>query len=369
MSGQNFLASIKKDMSIAPYFRPSSPAPVAPDGVGFGEAIGRTSAAMAGRVYLETFYAVLSEGGFWLKGSLHTGQGGRPAAPHHRQWHNARNAYRRYRQRPLVGERIHLRFGGQWHACTTDREGLFELFLPAIGMETPTEATQVEVGWNGHTLGAPVFQVSAPQRVVVSDIDDTLLHSYATKPLKGARHLVLRNALNRRPVSGAAAFLRRLQSGDRGAPSPSHPVFYLSNSEWNLWSLLVEFFRHHHFPAGPLLLRDHRVRMRHLLQGARRHVRTHKQQKLDILQQLFPKARMVLLGDSGQRDPLVFWRFQYKHPHRVEAVVIRKAGDQRRRQQVQALALEAQRRKWPWFLVEHFHQALALPEQWVEKQE
>jgi phosphatidate phosphatase APP1 len=81
-----------------------------------------------------------------------------------------------------------------------------------------------------------------------------VLQSSVTNFLKMARMVLLGNAHTRLPFEGVAAFYRALQRGASGGEF--NPIFYVSNSPWNLYDLLEDFMDVHGVPAGPLFLRD-----------------------------------------------------------------------------------------------------------------
>ena len=69
-----------------------------------------------------------------------------------------------------------------------------------------------------------------------------------------AKLTLLHNAHTRLPFEGVAGFYQALQRGRDG--EAYNPVFYVSNSPWNLYDLLEDFLDVHGIPRGPLLLRD-----------------------------------------------------------------------------------------------------------------
>mgnify|MGYP003133619140 FL=1 len=85
---------------------------------------------------------------------------------------------------------------------------------------------------------------------VISDIDDTILHTGVTSFLKLRllKNSLLTNAYNRIPLKGAAEFYQKLHTGRDG--TPNNPIFYLSNSPWNLYEYLKLFLDHNAFPKG-----------------------------------------------------------------------------------------------------------------------
>jgi phosphatidate phosphatase APP1 len=116
------------------------------------------------------------------------------------------------------------------------------------------------------------------------------------------------------PFRGVAAFYRALQQGSSG--SENNPVFYVSKSPWNLYTLLLDFFKIHGIPPGPLLLRDFGD---HLLFSKD----NHKIKSIELILNLYPHLQFILIGDSGEQDPEIYSYIVNKHPDRILVIYIR----------------------------------------------
>jgi phosphatidate phosphatase APP1 len=110
-------------------------------------------------------------------------------------------------------------------------------------------------------------------------------------------------------------------------------VFYVSNSPWNLYDLLEDFLDVHGIPRGPLLLRDWSPRT--TLKAGEAHKLAAIQQLLDA----YPGLPVVLIGDSGERDPEIYRQVVLRHPGRVLAVYVRDVAPERHAD-VRAIAAE-----------------------------
>jgi hypothetical protein len=73
---------------------------------------------------------------------------------------------------------------------------------------------------------------------VISDIDDTIIQTGATRLWQAARSVLLGTAHTRLPFPGVAPFYRALESGPDG--QAALPFFYVSSSPWNLYDVLLE---------------------------------------------------------------------------------------------------------------------------------
>src|SRR5690606_36461756 len=75
---------------------------------------------------------------------------------------------------------------------------------------------------------------------VISDIDDTIVHTGLTSRFKWKvlKNTVFKPAEKRIQLQGAAAFYEKLKNGKSG--NDGNPIFYVSHSPWNLY-LYLEF--------------------------------------------------------------------------------------------------------------------------------
>ncbi|WP_294642870.1 App1 family protein [uncultured Aureimonas sp.] len=152
---------------------------------------------------------------------------------------------------------------------------------------------------------------------VISDIDDTIIHTGAFKMLRHWRIVTANSPEARTAFPGVSEFYRALCDGAAGPQT--NPVFYVSSSPWNLSDIFERFMAQKNIPAGPMLLRS-------LSDDAlgwllRRH-RSHKDRAIDDLMADYPGLGFVLIGDSGQKDATVYAAAVERHPGRVLAVHI-----------------------------------------------
>jgi phosphatidate phosphatase APP1 len=153
--------------------------------------------------------------------------------------------------------------------------------------------------------------------VVISDIDDTLLHSNISNKLHQLRTLMFTVMEKRRAVEETQRLIRRLK--DAGAET-----FYLSNSEQNLYPLIYRFLRHNQFPEGPLFLKQWRTVRDFVMRNKNRDRNAHKLGTLENLMRIFPERRFILVGDNTQHDLFIYLQTAQKFPKQIKHVVIRK---------------------------------------------
>ena len=258
-------------------------------------------------------------------------------------WKNILNMARRFASDEVAGARLRASFQGLQVETTADVEGFFELrfqlpepldgaagwYRIELDLLSPPSPCGGRVRSTGHVLVPHGARFG-----VISDLDDTVVHSNATNVLKMAWIVVLNNAHTRFPFEGVAAFYRALQVGaDERA---SNPIFYVSSSPWNIYDMLVDFLNVHGVPPGPLFLKDWSLRV----------LGKHRDYKTGVIRRLlstYEDLPFVLIGDSGEEDPEIYLQAVREHPGRIRAVYIRDVTSVERDAEVKALAGEARK--------------------------
>ena len=251
---------------------------------------------------------------------------------------NLRNMFRRFESDEVPGALVAARAGRAEVRVRADEEGYFDVALdlpdppaePRVWEPVDLELLEPTAkGGIGHATGQVLVPRGA-QYAVISDLDDTVLHSHATSLWQMAKLTLLHNAHTRLPFEGVAGFYQALQRGRDG--EAYNPVFYVSNSPWNLYDLLEDFLDVHGIPRGPMFLRDWSLRT--LKAGA-----VHKLAAIEGLLECYPGLQVVLVGDSGERDPEIYRQVVLRHPGRVLAVYVRDVAPERH-DAVRAIAAE-----------------------------
>ncbi|HZA13325.1 MAG TPA: phosphatase domain-containing protein [Myxococcaceae bacterium] len=274
-------------------------------------------------------------------------------------WRNLRVTVRRFGSEEIPDARLLARLGRASIELRTDDEGFFQGRLePLQPLEHGWHDVELELvdsiaGGEGLRAAAPVLvPPSDAEFAVVSDIDDTIVHSAVTNRLRMIRIVLFQNARTRSPFPGVGAFYRALKLGPRG--SSANPLFYVSKSPWNLYDLLLAFFELHKIPRGPIFLRD-----LSLLEAPSQALGTgqDKLTRIRMLMATYPALPFVLVGDSGQKDPEIYRQIALEHPERVRAIYIRDVTSARREREVRALAEDIRSHRVPLVLARETLQA------------
>jgi phosphatidate phosphatase APP1 len=263
-------------------------------------------------------------------------------------WQNLGRMAGRFYSDEVPGARVKVSFPGGEHVVTADEEGYFECwfdpqppFADAAGGWHTVRAELVEPaeGDAPIAIDAPVLvPPSTAAYGVISDLDDTVVRTDATRTLRMARNVLMANARTRVPFPGVAAFYRALAAGASGAAG--NPVFYVSSSPWNLYDLLTEFLELQAIPRGPLMLRDWGIGSGEGGEGGHA---GHKLAAIRRIMGMYPHLPFILIGDSGQEDPEIYHRVVHQYPDRVLAVYVRNVTPTPlRKEHIRALAAEVE---------------------------
>lgn len=279
----------------------------------------------------------------------------RPASPDDSRLVNLFRALRRFETDEVPGAEVELRLADASVRVTTGPEGYFEAELePSVPLPPEGGWHPVEVDLlappGREVLVQPARALVPPasaRLIVVSDLDDTVIHTDATNLLKMARNVVLGNARTRMPFAGVAPFYRALALGGAASRTtgdgdpPTNGLFYVSSSPWNLYGTLVDFLELNGIPASPLFLRDWGLTENQLFAASHGE---HKSRAIGELLALYPDRDFVLVGDSGQEDPEIYSRAVAEHPDRIAAIYIRNLplADVERPEAVRRLAAEVE---------------------------
>ncbi|MDP0491098.1 MAG: DUF2183 domain-containing protein [Verrucomicrobiota bacterium JB023] len=239
-------------------------------------------------------------------------------------WTNLKNTYRRWESDEVPHVPVTISYRGEEVRVESDDEGYFEATLSAeIEGEGKTAWAQaksrVETEEGSVEALHDVLEVSGDARFgVISDIDDTILHTGITSLFTAAKLTFLENARTRKPLEGAAEFYQALTRDEVG--QFTNPLFYISSSPWNLYDLLVDFIDLNKFPAGPLFLRDVGIdRTKFIKSAGHGHKLDNALKVLDG----YPDLKFVLIGDSGQDDAELYLEAARKRAGRIKAIYIR----------------------------------------------
>ncbi|MEP7098820.1 MAG: phosphatase domain-containing protein [Dokdonella sp.] len=235
-------------------------------------------------------------------------------------WDNLLNTYRRFNASDVPGLPLVARFRNASALTTTNDEGYYQVTLPVEGNASDNAWENASIALEDGSLltPQPVLQIDPAARIgVISDIDDTVLQSSITDWKTAAQLAFLHNARTRKPLLGVAKLYQALQAGTGGA---RNPIFYVTNSPWNLYDLVDDFLDLNAIPFGPMSMRKLGLHDGETFGGG---PTDHKLHRVTELVDRFPGLKWVLLGDSGQMDAATYSAIVHAFPDRIAAIYIR----------------------------------------------
>jgi phosphatidate phosphatase APP1 len=283
--------------------------------------------------------------------------------------------YKRFMTWEIPGIRIKAEYGEEIQSQLTDQEGYFEFHLKSPKFNPPPDnwlqvkLELLEQVVKHHDPVKAINQIRIPSGEVdfgiISDIDDTIVPTGATRIFEMFKTTFFGNAHSRTPFPGVSAFYQALEKGGDGLRF--NPFFYVSSSPWNLYDFLEEMMDVHNIPKGPLMLRDLGLSRKHLLSGS------HQEHKLVQVEKIFSLVRnipFILVGDSGQHDPEIYLQVIRDFPGRVKMIYIRDV-DPSRRKSVQQIARQIRELGVEMLLVKNTLEAAnhALSKGWIRKED
>ena len=253
---------------------------------------------------------------------------------------------RRLLRRGVADADVEMRFRGATWQASTDKDGYFRFRekldepLPSdrrlwhpVRIEVEDDPPEEAVVAEGQIYIAP----DRSRRVIISDIDDTVMYTGVANKIKAFWRLFAQDAESRVAFPGVSALYNALHDGASG--NERNPLLYVSRGPWGIYEMLDAFFDAHDIPIGPILfLREWNVRLKSPLP---RRAEDHKADLIRSMLSLYSEMPFVLIGDSGQHDPEIYAKIVREHPDRVTAVYIRDVSrSSSRRREIEKLASE-----------------------------
>jgi phosphatidate phosphatase APP1 len=265
------------------------------------------------------------------------------AEPGDRWLRNLGGTWRRMRSREVPHARVRVRFQGAEAEAVADREGHVHTWI--VPGATPSadrlwhtaelEVVHPPASGEGRGTAAVLVPGAGARFGVVSDLDDTVIRSDVARLASMVAAVAFGSAHTREPFPGVAAFFRALHTGTGRAPNP---VFYVSNGPWNLYDVIEHFLELRGIPFGPIELRDWASPWKEVRREGRYE---HKLESIRRIFQTLDDLPLLLIGDSGERDPEIYRDLVREFPARVPAVYIRDVSrDPLRKREIAELADE-----------------------------
>lgn len=222
----------------------------------------------------------------------------------------------RYLTVDVAGTPVTVEVAGVSHQVVSGPEGYLDAIVDLPGLAPGRHTITFRVP-GGDPVQGLLLVVDPDARLgIVSDLDDTVIHTGLTRAWVAIRNTLLVADSARMAVAGGAELYQGMVAGDGGRT----PVWYVSTGAWNAHRMLVNFLARTGFPRGPVLLTDWGPGQRWLF---REDSAAFKARMILALLARHEHLSFVLIGDSGQHDPDAYAAVVREQPGRVRAVYIR----------------------------------------------
>lgn len=245
---------------------------------------------------------------------------------------NLLDSIKRFETDEIADALVKIEVSGQTFGVKTDEEGYFIL---DSAWNAPTQKR--ENSWltadiqlfakfekDEDTVTRAQGEIYFPSRAadycIIADMDDTVLQTHVTSlfKLKMLYATFLQDAHQRLPMEGIPELFNAFVKGDNG--KKENPIFYVSNSPWNLYDILEEFLEVQGIPKGPIMLRDYGLKPSEDFSG-------HKMNTISRILETYPDLQAIMLGDTAAKDADFYIDLARKYPGRIEAIYIRQTRD------------------------------------------
>ncbi|MGB0165559.1 MAG: phosphatase domain-containing protein [Luteibaculum sp.] len=267
---------------------------------------------------LLNFSALRSANRIWIQGQVIGMNNPDFNLPEMSLWKHILHLWKMYRAKPCANSELKLQFSQVKVELQTNSHGHFSLLSenPEINGELTGVSCKGERVICFPELYPMRVEALKSRKMLVTDIDDTLLQTHITKPLRKLMILLFTRIAKRRSIYQASELINHYSG--QGAQ-----IIYLSNSEHNLFPLIRHFLLQQDFPHGPVFLKFFRT-WTNLFSGFKLPLgKTHKTAVLHKLAWLNPQAQLSLVGDDSQEDLAIYLSFARWYPKRVKQVIIR----------------------------------------------
>ena len=205
----------------------------------------------------------------------------------------------------------------------TDNYGAFQIKLKG---KTPSKIQILDVDMNEiiSNQNYPVlFEQKETGRLVISDIDDTIMVSFTKTKVKRFITTLFKPASKRKVI----AYTHQLYK-DIGHDAD---FFYVSKSENNLFHLITDFILHNDLPLGPLFLTPF-LNFTQLIKEKKNG--SFKFLSICFILDHSKNKSVILIGDDTQSDMKIYTDIITKYGKRVEKVYIRQTKANRTEDQI-----------------------------------
>lgn len=252
---------------------------------------------------------------------------------------HAWSVIRMFRLDPINNAKVTFCFQ-DWKVTTkTMEDGYFRFNLPftdPLASGWHPYRVQCEVGDTTVEEAGELLKPYQSQLGIISDIDDTFLISYSNRVFRKLYVMLFRNVNRRKIFDEVVDHYKALSGAGQDSPEAPNAFFYVSSSEWNLYSLIARFAALHELPKAVIKLKKIKTSLLDFFASGRGS-HDHKFIKIKDIMTFYPQLEYVLLGDDSQHDPYLYERVCKQFPTNVRAIYIRQTSSRRKPRVVSVL--------------------------------
>lgn len=271
-------------------------------------------------------------------------------------YYNIKKSWKRYTSNEIPGAAVTGTLNGVEATSVTDNEGYFDLHFKhpeGLGLQNgwhdvDLEITRMPLGlsYEPEAAGEVLISNQANPMGIISDVDDTIIHTDIIRKIQMIVNTVIYDSENRVVFDGVPELYRAL-CGDN-----KNPLFFVSGSSYNLYEMLIAFCRINRIPRAPFVLRDLGIGEGHWIRESSEHFKT---RNIEFILNLYDRLPFILIGDSGEEDPEIYLDIHRKYPGRVLAIYIRQVHSDARKRELDEMTKDLE---IPFLLMKDSHQAL-----------
>ncbi|MBF0410292.1 MAG: DUF2183 domain-containing protein [Candidatus Riflebacteria bacterium] len=231
--------------------------------------------------------------------------------------------------------KFNVRIGRHSQSAITDDYGDFEIVLRgeiARSLE-PNNSVVFDSPEAPEFRENASFQLpKAPERLIISDVDDTVLVSDIPNKKNMIRNTFFTHLTERKEVKGTPQIYQRLINS---SVNGSSLLLFLSGSPTYFGERLSNFFKLKGFPENSLILRHFGPKEQLVDRFLRSDswkdqsdIKEYKITKINQILQWYKNTKIILIGDSGELDPEVYQKICELFPGQQQAVIIHDVTNQ-----------------------------------------
>lgn len=271
-------------------------------------------------------------------------------------YYNLKKTWKRYASDEIPGVGVKGTLNGVEADSISDNEGYFDLHfkdLHAANLEDGWHEVELEITHMPFDLsselkavGEVLISKQANSFGIISDIDDTIIHTDIINKVQMVLNTIRYDSQNRVAFEGVPELYRKLSKDHK------NPLLFVSGSSYNLYEMLEAFCQLNDIPKAPFLLRDLGIGPSQWLKESSHSFKT---RNLETILDVYNELSFILIGDSGEQDPEIYLNIHQKYPGRVKAIYIRHVHSDAREREINEMTdgLDI-----PFLLMQDSHEAL-----------